>query len=607
MSPRQSSRRAALRTLFGAFPGRTSALAGLALLTGILPAAFAVLVGVLVSQLPGLTRAGFASASGHRAVATLIAIAVALVMIELADSAREVINTDLYRRLDRNLLGRVMTAALSRDDLRLFDDPGLAAQLDKGVQLARFGPGELVSGLSTQWTVRAQGLAAAALVGYYWPAAAVLLTAVWLVVARAMQASYYRADPFWTDPLRRARYLQRIGLLSPWAKEVRVFGLAGWLVGQYAAEWSAVMVHLWRARRADHRRMVMLGSLVLGAHVAVLLQLARAASSGSLPVPALIVVLQGIFGMASIASLQGDTWIENGSVPVPDVLSLERAAGAGEPRAAAGAQPGAALPAVGLPRSEIVFSEVSFGYPGGGLVLEAFDLRLQAGRSVAIVGLNGAGKTTLVKLLTGLCQPTTGTISIDGIELSDLDLASWRRQLAVIFQDFVRYELPLADNIGFGWMEQPDLSPAALAEIVAQAGATELIARLPEGTGTTLSPRFPGGVDISGGQWQRVAFARALMAVRSGAQVLVMDEPTAHLDVRAEAEFFSRFLELTAGLTTIVISHRFSTVRRADRILVLSGGRVTEDGSHDDLIAASGQYAQMFALQARNYTGDRND
>jgi ATP-binding cassette, subfamily B, bacterial len=603
MSPRQASRRAALRTLFAAFPGRTSALAGLAVLAGVLPAAFAVLVGVLVSQLPGLTRAGFASAAGHRAVATLIAIAVALVLIELADSAREVISTDLYRRLDGNLLGRVMAAALSHDDLRLSDEPGLAAQVGKGVQLARFGPGELVSGLGTQWTVRAQGLAAAALVGYYWPAAALLLTAVWLVVARATQASYYRANPFWTDPLRRARYLQRIGLLSPWAKEVRVFGLAGWLVGQYAVEWSAVMVQLVQARRADHQRMALLGALVLGAHVVVLLQLARAASSGTLAVPALIVVLQGIFGMASIASLLGDTWIENGSVPVPDVLSLERAAGAGEPRAAAGA----ALPAAGLPRSEIVFREVTFGYPGGGLVLDRFDLRLEAGRSVAIVGLNGAGKTTLVKLLTGLCQPTAGTISIDGIELSDLDLVSWRRQLAVIFQDFVRYELPVADNIGFGWVEQPDLSPAALAEIVTQAGAAELITGLPEGTGTTLSPRFPGGVDISGGQWQRVAFARALMAVRSGAQVLVMDEPTAHLDVRAEAEFFSRFLELTAGLTTIVISHRFSTVRRAGRIVVLSGGRVTEDGSHDDLIAASGQYAQMFRLQARNYTGDRND
>jgi len=603
MSPRQASRRAALRTLFGAFPGRTSALAGLALLAGILPAAFAVLVGVLVRQLPGLTREGFASAAGHRVVATLIAIAVALVLIELADSAREVVSTDLYRRSDGHLLGRVMAAALSHDDLRLSDDPALAAQVDKGVQLARYGPGELVSGLSTQWTVRAQGLAAAALVGYYWPAAALLLTAVWLVVARAMQASYYRANPFWTDPLRRARYLQRIGLLSPWAKEVRVFGLAGWLVGQYAVEWSAVMLQLWQARRADHRRMALLGGLVLGAHVVVLLQLSRAASSGTLAVPALIVILQGIFGMASIASLLGDTWIENGSAPVPDVLSLERAAAASEPLAAAGA----ALPAAGLPRSEIVFREVSFGYPGGGPVLDGFDLRLQAGRSVAIVGLNGAGKTTLVKLLTGLCRPTAGTISIDGIKLGDLDLVSWRRQLAVIFQNFVRYELPLADNVGFGWVEQPDLSPAALTEIASQAGATELIAGLPEGTSTTLSPRFPGGADISGGQWQRVAFARALMAVRSGARVLVMDEPTAHLDVRAEAEFFSRFLELTAGLTTIVISHRFSTVRRADRILVLSGGRVAEDGSHDDLIAAGGQYARMFRLQARNYTGDRND
>jgi ATP-binding cassette subfamily B protein len=617
----------------------------------VLPAVFAVLVGVLAGQLPGAVGGAFASPAWHRAVAALAAIGATLLLIELASSAREIVSTDLYRRFDGHLLGRAMAAALARQDLRLFDDPALATLLDRGVQLARFGPGELVSGLSAQWTVRSQGLAAALLVGYYQPAAAVVLTVVWLVVARAMQASYYRADPFWTDPLRRARYIQRIGLLPAYAKEVRVFGLAGWLVDQYGLQWTAVMNQLWRARRADRRQMAVLGAIVLAAHLAVLALLARSASSGALLVPALIVILQGVLGMAMIASLQGDTWIENGSVPVPDLLNLERAVAAAEaPRhRRAGLPPAAALAsgrlaagssatghsAAGLPRQEIRFRDLSFSYPGSDRpvldrldlrlqagrfrdlsfsypgsdrpVLDRLDLRLQAGRSVAIVGLNGSGKTTLVKLLAGLCRPAGGSIIVDGIQLDALEMTSWRRQLAVIFQDFVRYELSLADNIRFGGVDAPDLSVAAMTEIAAQAGATGLITELPAGLATTLSARFHGGADISGGQWQRVAFARALVAVRSGARVLVMDEPTAHLDVRAEADFYARFLELTSGLTTIVSSHRFSTVRRADRIVVLADGRITEDGSHDELVAAGGQYARMFRLQAQSYHASRDD
>ena len=610
-SPRQASRRAALRELVRAFPGRTAVLALLALLSGALPAVFAALVGVLIGVLPAVVRVGFDSHAGHRAIGALCAVAVVLILIEAVGGAKDVVSADLYRRFDGYLLGRVMTAALAHEDLRLFDDPPLAASLDRGVQLARYGPGELVSGLNTQWTVRCEGLAAAVLVGVYWPAAAIALTALWLVVARSLQASYYRADPFWTDPLRRARYVERIGLLPPWAKEVRIFGLAGWLVEQYGREWTAVMTELWRARRADYRSMAVLGCVVLGAHVAVLLLLARSASTGAFSLAALVVILQGLFGMPLIASLSGDTWIENGSVPVPDVLNLEQAVRAGESasKAAAG-QPGhgRGLAAAGLPRRSISFERVSFGYPSRDtLVLDGFDLRLVAGRSVAIVGLNGAGKTTLVKLLTGLCEPSAGTIAIDGTDLADLDLASWRRQLAVIFQDFVRYELPLADNVRFGSIEHELLGPAELMELTSQAGAAELTAALPAGAATTLSPRFDGGVDLSGGQWQRVAFARALMAVRAGARVLVLDEPTAHLDVRAEAELYDNFLELTSGLTTVVISHRFSTVRRADRIVVLDQGRITEDGSHDELMRAGGQYARLFRLQARNYTGARDE
>jgi ATP-binding cassette subfamily B protein len=603
-----------------AFPLRTVAMAACAVLPGVLPAVFAALVGVLAGQLPRAIASGLRSAAGHRVIGTLAVIAVVLILLEAAAAAQDVLSTDLYRRFDGYLLGRVMSVALDRDDLRLFDDPELAASLDRGVQLARYGPGELVSGLSAQWTAKAQGLAAGVLVGYYWPAAAAALAVAWLLAGRAMQASYYRAEPFWTQPLRRARYLQRIGLLPPWAKEVRIFGLVGWLVAQYRQEWTAVMAQLWRARRADHRPMALLGLLLLAVHVIVLVLLARAASSGALPVPAVIVILQGIFGLAMLASLQGDTWIENGSVPVPDVLALERDALAGPPGSGssslAGTGPRAAaglaakqhlLSAAGRPARSVAFRDVRFGYPGAPRpVLDGFSLTLQAGRSVAIVGLNGAGKTTLVKLLTGLCEPDAGTIEVDGTDLARLDMASWRRQIAVIFQDFVRYELSLADNLQFGAVEEP-LDAAAVTELAEQAGITELMAALPAGPGTPLSPRFDGGVEVSGGQWQRVAFGRALAAVRAGARLLVMDEPTAHLDVRAEAQLYERFLQLTSGLTTVVISHRFSTVRRADRIVVLEHGQITQDGTHENLMAAGGRYATMFSLQASNYAGGRDE
>jgi ATP-binding cassette, subfamily B, bacterial len=604
-----------MRELFTAFPGRTAAMAALALLSGALPAVFAALVGVLAGALPPVVSSDFGSPAGHRASAALTAIAVVLLLTEIVAGGQEIVTTDLYRRFDGYLLGRAMAAALSREDLLLFDDPVLAASLDRAVQLARYGPGELVSGLSAQWTVRSQGLAAAVLVGYYWPAAAVTLTVLWLTAGRALQASYYRADPFWAEPLRRARYVQRIGLLPPWAKEVRIFGLVRWLTGEFGREWTTVMTQLGRARRADHRGMALLGCAVLAAHVTVLLLLARSASSGALSVPAVIVILQGIFGMTLIASQLGDTWIENGAVPVPDVLGFEQAVAASEPSPGPvmSTRPGtwSARPPAGpaAPSGSISFEDVSFGYPGRDeLVLDGFSLRLPAGRSVAIVGLNGAGKTTLVKLLTGLCRPARGRVAIDGADLAAMDLPAWRRQVAVIFQDFVRYELSLADNIGLGALEHAaGASEAELAEVAGQAGLARLLAELPAGPATILSPRFSGGVDVSGGQWQRIAFARALMAVRGGARVLVMDEPTAHLDVRAEAELYDRFLELTRGLTTIVISHRFSTVRRADRIVVLEHGRIIEDGSHAELIAAGGRYAHMFRLQAGTYAGHGHD
>ena len=248
--------------------------------------------------------------------------------------------------------------------------------------------------------------------------------------------------------------------------------------------------------------------------------------------------------------------------------------------------------------SEVRFEQVRFRYPlSAAQVFDGLDLVLRAGRSTALVGINGAGKTTLVKLLARLHDPDSGRILVDGVDLSLIRPAEWQRQVAVVFQDFAHYPLSLAENIGFG--APAFLSDAAgIADAARRAGALSLSG---VSWDTVLSRSYDGGVELSGGQWQRVALARALFAVRHGATILVLDEPTAWLDARGEADFFDRFLEITEGTTTLIISHRFSTVRRADHICVLDEGRVLEQGDHDSLIAAGGRYAELFGLQAARF------
>lgn len=595
---RRRARWVALRLLAGAYPGRVTLLAGLALLAGALPAIFALLVARLVAALPDVVGMGFATAAGNRVTVILVAIGGVLLLQEIVAAGRSLASTDLYRRYDEYLLGRVMRTTLTSTRLELFEKPELASKTDRAIQIARFGPGELVSGLGVQWTVRAQGAAATVLVATVWPWAAVGLAALWLVVGRQWQADFYRANPFWTDPLRQARYLKQIALMPAWAKEVRIFGLVDWLGDRFGRQWSLVMAELWRARQADQRIMVPLLVAVVLAHLLVLLLAGYAAQQGTLSVSALTVLVQGLLGMAMLASQDGDILVENGAVPAPDVVALEQAVATQVP-AAQGTRS-----AQGRPQQEIHVSNVHFTYPGRDMpVYTGLDLKIEAGRSLAVVGLNGAGKTTLIKLLTGLELPQAGHITVDGIDLTEFDQNSWRQSVAAIFQDFVRYELPARDNIGFGAVERlPQAgNDDRLSANAQRAGAESILQALPHGLDTILSRRFAGGTDLSGGQWQRIALARALTAVEAGAKLLILDEPTAHLDVRAEAALYDRFLDLTQGLTTIVISHRFSTVRRADRIVVLDNGRITEDGSHDELVAAGGQYAQLFQLQAMRY------
>ena len=328
--------------------------------------------------------------------------------------------------------------------------------------------------------------------------------------------------------------------------------------------------------------------LVVAANVAVFWALSSAVSNGRLSTGELVVYAQCAVGVSLIA-FGGFSWaLDGASAPVAAVLRLEPAmapkgalvSGDHDPRA--------------LPAREIRFRNVRFAYAGPGdrgPVLDDVDLTIPAGSSLAIVGQNGAGKTTLAKLLCRLYDPQAGTIEVDGVDLRDFDLAAWRRRISAVFQDFIKFELSLRDNVAPGGA--PD---ATIREALASAGASSL-AELD----TVLSRAYAGGTDLSGGQWQRVALARALCAVGTGARVVILDEPTAQLDVRGEAEIFERILAATSHCTTILISHRFSTVRLADRICVLERGKVVELGTHDELMARRGRYRTMFDLQAQRF------
>jgi ABC-type multidrug transport system fused ATPase/permease subunit len=247
--------------------------------------------------------------------------------------------------------------------------------------------------------------------------------------------------------------------------------------------------------------------------------------------------------------------------------------------------------------------DLSFQYPGRDEpVLQHLSLTIQRGETIALVGRNGAGKTTLVKLLTGLYRPTSGSILVDGRDLFDYDLASLRRRVAVVFQDYGRYFLTVGENIGLGDVAAIT-DPERIARAARQGGSEPFIERLEGRYRTRLGKEF-GGTAISGGEWQKLALSRAFMR---DADLLILDEPTAALDVRAEAEIYERFRALLGGRTGLLISHRFSTVRMADRILVLDTGRIVEEGTHDDLVAQQGLYATMFRMQADAFRTARSD
>lgn len=411
----------------------------------------------------------------------------------------------------------------------------------------------------------------------------------WRRVWRHVPVPSMRAD-VWTD-----------ALTSPAeGKEVRIFGLSAWALDQVDGHLHSAYDPMWPVgRRILASKVWQLVAVLVPLGIAYV-TVAVGASQGGRPVAVATAAL--FASMTAFEAFAGAPQATINAITCINAFTdVRKELGGTEKQQERPLRPPQARPPL------VRFENVQFRYPGTEpLVLDGLDLEIRPGELLAIVGVNGAGKSTLIKLLASLYEPTSGRITADGIDIADLGPTAWRTQLSVVFQDFVRYHLSAADNVALG-NAATEPNRAAVVAAARDAGLDEVLNGLPGGWDTPLARTRTGGVDLSGGQWQQVALARALYALRTGARVLVLDEPTAHLDVRTERDVFSRLAAHRGDASVVLISHRLSTVRQADRIVVVSDGQVVESGTHDELMATGGRYAAMFAIQAQRFQRGYDD
>ena len=503
------------------------------------------------------------------------------------------LSSNLGDRTAAWLYDTVTRACVRPAGIRHLEDPALASDLTaaRDFDLGMTGPPLSFSMdfIAAGMVEMVGGLACAAILFAYAWWAPIVLAGAWLATHWFLRESAIWHDRN-TDEVRAAQrdadYAYRLAVDPPASKELRLFGLAAWIVDRFVARRRTLHQLQYDATRLRERPVLWSLLAVLSANVVVFWALASDASSARITLGETVVYVQAAIGVSMIA-FGGFSWaLDGAAAPVSAVLRLGPAMGR------AGDLPPGRRSAGSAPDREIRLRNVTFGYAEDAPVLDGLDLTIPARSSLAIVGQNGAGKTTIAKLLCRLYDPQSGAIEVDGVDLREFDVAAWRSRITAVFQDFIKFELSLRDNVipGGG-------SDATVNAALQSAGASSLAL-----LDAILARGYDGGTDLSGGQWQRVALARALAAVSMGAGVVLLDEPTAQLDVRGEAEIFNRLLAATRHCTTVLISHRFSTVRQADRICVLEHGRVVELGTHDELMALGGRYRTMFDLQAQRFS-----
>lgn len=560
--------------------------------------------GALVHTIPPAVKHGLGSNAGRPALLALGVFVCGLAVSAIAGNAMRPLSYILGSRLWLEVHATCARTSLGTRDLATIEHPAFVAELHAIQEAERRG---VIRGTPSMMAAvsafrLAGGGALVLLFAFRWWAPFPLAVA-WYIANRVFLKAMKRGlDVDVSDTAvhqRRAEYLRSLVLEPTAAKEIRVFGLGGWMAQRYAEAWLHALRLMWRSRSGGWLAPAATLALV-AAHAVVLGALAMAARAGELDVAQLVVFIQAVISSCALGLLGEPQWWLAQSKAMAKQVNALRA------RTAMMATPRLTVPRpFAAPISQKVavrFENVRFTYTGRqSPTLNGLTLDIPAGQSLAVVGINGAGKSTLIKLLCGLYEPDDGRIIVDGVSPAEaLD------RIGIIFQDFIRYKLPLRENVAFGHLSLLR-DQAALGGALRDAGGDGLLAGLSNGWDTVLSREYTNGAELSGGEWQRVALSRALTAVRGGAGLLILDEPTASLDVRSETELFERFLMLTRDVTTILVSHRLSSVRHASRIVVLDGGRVVEDGTHDDLMRSGGQYAAMFTLQAAHFTEPAND
>jgi ATP-binding cassette subfamily B protein len=575
--------------------------AGFVLAEALLPNAALVAVGRATGYIPAAVADGLGSAAGRRLVVALSIGGVLYALSLLRSPLEDFLATRCSLKLGAFLRQRLVTAVSEPPGIEHLEDPEVLDRLFSATgELLDAQPADAPMLMAGVLGDQLGGLVACIVLSTFrWWVGLVMFLA-WSAVRRSMselgsdRANLRRLE---AGTLRRAWYFLGLTWRADSAKEMRIFGVSDWALEGHRNLWFQAMASTWEAMRQIERRAVVSAAAITVAVAVATGDLTWSAYDHRVGLRTLAIMLPMLVVSSQLTSFSIAAQKSLASLPDMDWLVTEL-------HRPGRVESAAMSPAIRSPEREIRFQGVSYRYPGSEAdVLHDLDLVLPAGRSLAVVGINGAGKTTLVTLLARLREPTAGSILVDGKPLTIYEVSAWQRNVAVVYQDFGRYPISLRDNVAMFDLAG-EVDNQALQMAASKAGLLDVVDGLPRGWDTIASRQFTGGVDLSGGQWQRVALARALYAVERGAGVLILDEPTAHLDVRAEASFYDRFFALTEGVTTVVISHRLPTVRRADRIAVLDGGRISELGTHAELVASGLAYAQLFDRQSHQFSSD---